>query len=125
MTSPTDLPLEPLATRLGADRVERDVPLAPYTTFRIGGPTDLLYRARSPDELVSSVQAARELGVPVFVLGVGANVLIGDRGFRGLVVRNEIEGIEFMDDVRVRAGSGVIVYHDLIQATVSRGLGGL
>lgn len=125
MTPRNGLPLDPLADRLGTDRVERDVPLAPFTTFRIGGPADLLYRARTPDELATAVQAARELGVPIFLLGVGANVLVADKGFRGLVVKNEIAGIEFLDDVRVLAGSGVIVFHELIKATVARGLGGL
>jgi UDP-N-acetylmuramate dehydrogenase len=114
-----------LAARLDPARLERDVVLAPYTTFKIGGPADLLYRARTPDELAEAVLAARELEVPFFLLGLGANILVGDGGFRGLVIRNEVEGIEFLDDVRVRAGSGAKVYIDLIHATVSRGLGGL
>jgi UDP-N-acetylmuramate dehydrogenase len=114
-----------LAARLDPARLERDVVLAPYTTFKIGGPADLLYRARTPDELAEAVLAARELEVPFFLLGLGANILVGDGGFRGLVIRNEVRGIEFLDDVRVRAGSGAKVYIDLIHATVSRGLGGL
>jgi UDP-N-acetylmuramate dehydrogenase len=114
-----------LAARLDPARLERGVPLAPYTTFKIGGPADLLYRARTPDELAGAVLAARELEVPFFLLGLGANILVGDGGFRGLVIRNEVEGIDFLDDVRVRAGSGARVYIDLIHATVSRGLGGL
>jgi UDP-N-acetylmuramate dehydrogenase len=114
-----------LAARLDPARLERDVVLAPYTTFKIGGPADLLYRARTPGELAEAVLAARELEVPFFLLGLGANILVGDGGFRGLVIRNEVEGIEFLDDVRVRAGSGAKVYIDLIHATVSRGLGGL
>ncbi|HEX6941168.1 MAG TPA: UDP-N-acetylmuramate dehydrogenase [Longimicrobiales bacterium] len=99
--------------------------MAPYTTFRIGGPADLFFRARSRADLVEAVQAARDLGVPWFVLGTGANILIADKGFRGIVIRNETRGIEFLDERRVRAESGVQVFHDLIQATVSRGLGGL
>jgi UDP-N-acetylmuramate dehydrogenase len=114
-----------LAARLGVERLERDVVLAPYTTFRIGGPADLLYRARTADELAGAVLAARELEVPHFLLGSGANILVGDRGFRGLVIRNEVEGIDFPDETRVRAGSGTVVFHDLIEATVARGLGGL
>jgi len=114
-----------LAARLDPARLERDVVLAPYTTFKIGGPADLLYRARTPDELAQAVLAARELEIPFFLLGLGANILVGDGGFRGLVIRNEVEGIDFLDDVRVRAGSGAKVYIDLIDATVSRGLGGL
>lgn len=125
MPNTSDLPVAALAARLGAERLERDVPLAPYTTFKIGGPADLLYRARTPDELATAVLAARELEVPFFLLGLGANILVGDRGFRGLVIRNEVETIDFLDDVRVRAGSGMKTYHDLIQLTVARGLGGL
>ena len=117
--------VDELAARLDPARLEHDVPLAPYTTFKIGGPADLLYRARTPDELAQAVLAARELEVPFFLLGLGANILVGDGGFRGLVIRNEVRGIEFLDDVRVRAGSGAKVYIDLIHATVSRGLGGL
>jgi UDP-N-acetylmuramate dehydrogenase len=124
-TETLDLPVDALAARLGAARLERGVPLAPYTTFRIGGPADLLYRARTADELAGAVRAARELEVPFFLLGMGANILVGDRGFRGLVIRNEVETVDFLDDVRVRAGSGVKIYHDLIQLTVARGLGGL
>jgi UDP-N-acetylmuramate dehydrogenase len=124
------MPLTPTATRalegrLGAERIERDVALAPYTTFRIGGPADLLYRARTPDDLVRALTAARELEIPTFLLGLGANILVGDTGFRGLVIRDEVEGIDFLDGTRVRAGSGARVYPDLIQATVERGLGGL
>ena len=128
MTHSTSLPAGAageLEARLGSGRIERNVPLAPMTTFRIGGPADLLYRARTPVELVSAIQSARELGIPHFLLGKGANILVGDRGFRGLVIRGEVGGIDFLDDVRVRAGSGVETYHDLIQATVERGLGGL
>jgi UDP-N-acetylmuramate dehydrogenase len=114
-----------LTDALGGDRIDRDVALAPMTTFRIGGPADLLYRARTPDELVLAVQTARGLDVPHFLLGRGANILVGDGGFRGLIIRSEVDGIDFLDDVRVRAGAGVETFPDLIDATVTRGLGGL
>ncbi|MCA9739727.1 MAG: UDP-N-acetylmuramate dehydrogenase [Gemmatimonadetes bacterium] len=114
-----------LSAALGSARLERDVPLAPLTTFRIGGPADLLFRARTADDLVDAVTAARAAGVPWFVLGKGANILVGDRGFRGLVIRSEVGGIEFLDGNRVRAGSGVETFPDLIDATVARELGGL
>lgn len=117
--------VQALQERLGSDRLEHRVDLAPLTTFRIGGPAALLYRARSAQELVDVLRLARELELPHFLLGLGANILVGDGGFPGLVIRNEARGIEFLDERRVRAESGVIVYHDLIQATVDRGLGGL
>ena len=114
-----------LEASLGADRLERNVTLAPMTTFRIGGPADLFYRARTAEEMVSAVRVVRDIGMPYFVLGRGANILVGDGGFRGLVIRCEVGGIDFLDDVRVRAGAGVDTFHDLIDATVARGLGGL
>jgi UDP-N-acetylmuramate dehydrogenase len=110
---------------LGPGRVERQVQLAPLTTFRIGGPADFLYRAQTADELVEAITSARRLGIPHFLLGRGANILVGDRGFRGLVIRSEVGGVDFLDEVRVRAGSGVETFPDLIDATVARGLGGL
>lgn len=119
------MPVAELERRLGAGRLERDVALAPYTTFRIGGPADLLFRARTADELATAVAAARELEIPHFLLGSGANILVGDGGFRGLVIRNESAGIRFLDGDRVEAESGVMVFHDLIQAAFARGLGGL
>lgn len=121
----TDLPFDLLARRLGADRLELGVPLAPMTTFRIGGPAELLYRAQTPDELAAAVTVARELGVPSVLLGRGANILVGDRGVRGLVIHSAAGGIEFMGQRRVRAGAGVDTWIELIDATVSRGLGGL
>jgi UDP-N-acetylmuramate dehydrogenase len=114
-----------LVGRLGPDRVARQVRLAPFTTFRIGGPADLFYEARTAAELAGAITAARELGVPYFLLGAGANILVGDLGFRGLVIRNTCDGIAFLDRTRVRAESGVMVFHDLIQACFFRGLGGL
>jgi UDP-N-acetylmuramate dehydrogenase len=114
-----------MAAVVGAERIRRNVPLAPYTTFRIGGPADLMIHARTPDELADTLLAARRLGIPHFLLGLGANILVGDRGYRGLVIRSEVAGIDFIDDVRVRAGAGVATFPDLIVATVERGLGGL
>ena len=113
------------ADLVGPDRVRREVPLAPYTTFRIGGPADLFHRARTAEELCHAVGTARELGLPSFVLGRGANILVGDRGFRGVVIRCDIDTLEFLPNGRVVAGAGLDTFPDLINATVARGLGGL
>jgi UDP-N-acetylmuramate dehydrogenase len=114
-----------LESELGRGRIERDVRLAPFTTFRIGGSADLFFRARTEDELVAALLTARRLGLPHFLLGLGANILVRDGGFRGLVIRNEVGGITFTDERTVSAGAGVQTFHDLIDATVARGLGGL
>jgi UDP-N-acetylmuramate dehydrogenase len=109
--------------RLDGARLRRDEPLAPYTTFRIGGPADVLYDATSCDDLANAVLLARHTGTPHFVLGLGANVLVGDRGFRGVVIRNCARSFAF-DGLLLRAESGAIV-RDLIFAAVRRGLSGL
>jgi UDP-N-acetylmuramate dehydrogenase len=117
---------EALRRTLGADRVRGGEVLAPYTTFKIGGPADLFYEARSADELATAIGAAREHGVPFFLLGLGANVLIGDRGFRGLVIRNLARRLEFdLGAGTVRAESGAVVWPDLIEAAIAHGLSGL
>jgi UDP-N-acetylmuramate dehydrogenase len=114
-----------LEAYLGPGRVRQNVPMAPFTTFKIGGPADLFFRATNAQELVLILGLAREWSIPTFLLGRGANVLVADAGFRGLVVKSEVGGIEFLNPHRVRAGSGVQVFPDLIRATVDRGLGGL
>lgn len=112
------------AAELDPARLSRDVTLAPCTTFRIGGPADLFYRARDAEDLARAVLVARATGVPAFVLGLGANILVGDRGFRGLVIRNEARGVTWHADGRVRAESGVVI-GDLIHEAVARGWSGL
>ncbi|HTN52256.1 MAG TPA: UDP-N-acetylmuramate dehydrogenase [Anaeromyxobacter sp.] len=67
--------------------VLRDAPLAPRTAIRVGGPADLLVRPADPDALGALLRAVRELGVPLAVLGGGANTLVADAGVRGVVLR--------------------------------------
>ena len=113
-----------LASTLDREHLRISVPLAPYTTFRIGGPADVLYDATSADALATAVGTARPPCVPWFVLGLGANILVGDRGFRGLVIRNVARRVEFEADGVLRAESGMVIA-DLIPAAVDRGLSGL
>lgn len=111
---------------LGPDRIQEGVVLAPFTTFRIGGPADLFYEARSADELARAVTAAREVGIPWFLLGLGANILIGDRGYRGLVIRNAAGAMRVLPEERqVWSESGAVVWPDLIELAIAHGLSGL
>jgi len=116
--------LSSLAGKLQSLNPKRDVPLAPYTTFRIGGPADLFCEPASADELAFAVLAARELQVPHFVLGLGANILIGDRGFRGLVIRNAAHHEHWSDNGKLWVESGAVV-RDLISESAHRGWSGL
>jgi UDP-N-acetylmuramate dehydrogenase len=117
---------ESLRRALGPGRLRSGEVLAPYTTFRIGGPADLFYEATTADELATAILAARESGLPFFLLGLGANILIGDRGFRGLVIRNAAKHVEvFPAEARLRAESGAVVWPDLIETAIAHGLSGL
>lgn len=120
----TSLALEQCVARLGAARVRRNVPLAPFTTFRIGGPADLFFEATTADELADAVTVARALDIPVFLLGLGANILVGDLGFRGLVIRNRANHWDFSADGRVWSETGTVMA-TLIQEAVTRGWSGL
>lgn len=115
---------ELLRARLDGAHLRRDVPLAPYTTFQIGGPADLLYDATSASALASAISAARETGTPWMVLGLGANILIADRGFRGLVIRNVARSHEMREDGTLWTESGAIV-QELVLETVRLGWSGL
>jgi len=74
--------------------VEENVPLAPLTTFRIGGPARYFVEATSPPEVQEGVSWARTKNVPLFVLGGGSNLLIGDSGWAGLILKIGILGID-------------------------------
>jgi len=123
MTSATSSVAE-LDRVLGPRRVARDVRLAPFTTFKIGGPADLFFEPKTADELATSVMLARRLELPHFVLGLGANILVGDRGFRGLVIRNAAAAHEFSSAGALRSESGAVI-KDLILEAVRRGWSGL
>lgn len=111
---------------IGRGRIATNVSLAPFTTFKIGGPADYFVEARSGDELVAIVQWARATGIPFFLLGVGANILVGDAGFRGLVIRNRADAVSIdSESGMVTAESGAVIFPDLIEQCVSAGLSGL
>lgn len=103
----------------------RDEPLARYSAARLGGNADYLYIARgSVDELAGVVQSAWRDGLPVRVLGGGANVLIADAGFRGLVVINRVSQLTIDADTQtLSVTSGTALTH-LANRCQKRGISG-
>jgi len=110
--------------RFGPDRLRTDVPLAPFTTFKVGGPAQWLLETTTADELVDALRIAHTSGVGVTLLGGGSNVLIGDRGVNGLVLRPRGGQIEQMSGERVRADAPTTI-NGLVRWTVHRGIAGL
>jgi UDP-N-acetylmuramate dehydrogenase len=113
-----------LRERFG-ERVRAAMPLAELTSFRIGGPADLFVNVEEETELMHAKAAAYRAGVPCFCLGAGTNLLVSDRGMRGLVVRlGDGFGKIKIDDTKVVAGAAA-AFGALVQAVVDRGLEGL
>jgi UDP-N-acetylmuramate dehydrogenase len=113
-----------LTAVVGADRVARDAPLAPLTTFKVGGTAEWLVQARSGDELRRIVEVARQWRQPVTPLGGGSNVLIADTGLRGIVIRIHGGGVELLDAQRIQADAGITI-NGLVRWTVGQGVSGL
>jgi UDP-N-acetylmuramate dehydrogenase len=90
---------------IAGEHARFDEPLAPYTSWRIGGPADVLIAVESEDELAALLDWCRRRRRPWFVLGSGSNVLVGDGGMRGVVLRL---GGSFAE-IRVRADDGEVV----------------
>jgi len=104
--------------------IQQNVPLAPYTTFHIGGTADYFTKAQSTDQIIVAVSWAKERNTPFFILGEGANILVGDKGFRGLVIKNEAKKVIRITDILLIAESGITI-SELIEKTAAMGLSGL
>jgi UDP-N-acetylmuramate dehydrogenase len=115
---------EALAAAFGDQRVGRNVVLAPFTTFRVGGPADFFLETRTSDEITAALRLAHAAGQPVTVLGGGSNVLVSDKGVRGLVIRPRGGTIARVDASRLRADAAVTI-NGLVRWTVMHGAAGL
>ncbi|MFC8916683.1 UDP-N-acetylmuramate dehydrogenase [Streptomyces sp. NPDC047821] len=100
-----------------------DAPLAPLTTFRLGGPATRLVTATTDDEVVAAVREADETGTPLLVIGGGSNLVIGDKGFDGTALRIATRGFA-LDGTRLELAAGE-VWTDAVARTVEAGLAGI
>jgi UDP-N-acetylmuramate dehydrogenase len=76
-------------------------PLSKHTTLKIGGPADIFYEPRTTKQLIDAVVVARKENIPITMLGWGSNVLIGDKGIRGLVIRNHSRSITIGQNTKI------------------------
>lgn len=105
------------------DNFKKNIPLAPYTTFKIGGKVKYFYEAKSSDDLIKAVRAAQKARMPFFILGGGSNILVSDKGFDGLVIKIQNTKYE-IQDTRIVADAGVLLGR-LVNDSVKAGLTGL
>jgi len=113
-----------LKSAVAGDRVHRNAPLAPLTTFKVGGTADWLTEVRTADEARAVLTLAKAHGEPVCALGGGSNVLISDKGIRGIVLRFRGGEVTRVDDGHIRADSGVTI-NGLVRWTLTHGAAGL
>lgn len=112
-----------IITALGRGRVKQKEPLARYATYRLGGPADLFYVAKTTEELVKAIKLARKLAMPYFLLGGGSNLLVSGQGFRGMVIKVENSKLEVKGE-KILAEAGVPL-KKLIQVATENSLTGL
>ena len=120
--------MQKLAEKLRAiapDRLFENEPMSKHTTFRVGGPADLMFYPESREEIIAALEAAKKENVPVHVIGNGSNLLVRDGGIRGLVI---VLGDEFarvcVDGDRIYAEAGVRLSR-IAMAAQENGLTGL
>lgn len=104
-------------------KIQKDVTLAPFTTFKIGGPASYFIKARSEDEIIAALRWARENNIDYFILGGGSNILIADKGFNGLMVWICMNNYTISNSTIV-AGAGVFL-STLVSVSLNHSLVGL
>jgi len=105
--------------------VKENEELTKYTAIGVGGIADFFYTAKTLDDLVDAVAAARSIGAPYRVIGLGSNILVSDSGYPGLIILNKTSGLN-IDAIngRVIVESGVPLARLIVEAA-SHGFGGL
>mgnify|MGYP003412255142 FL=1 len=118
-------PIDQLHEKFG-EMVKENVPLAPYTSARIGGPADIFITVDSVAALARVVKYLWKNDMPFLVMGGGSNLLVSDKGARGVVVLNRAKKVTFHagNQPSVSAESGV-VFSNLANRCASKGFGGI
>ena len=103
-------------------KIQKNVPLAEYTTFKVGGLAKFFVCAKNEDELVAAVEYAKENGLAIFVLGGGSNILVSDKGFDGLVIKLENKQWEIEGEI-LECGAGAVLF-DVVKDVAQNNLSG-
>ncbi len=109
------------------ERFQTNVPLARYTSARVGGPAEMFVIVENATELQTAVELAYAQHIPYFVLGGGSNILVADAGIEGLVIMNKARSVRYRHNgvhVICTAESGMNL-SSLARQCIAKGLGGL
>jgi UDP-N-acetylmuramate dehydrogenase len=113
---------------MGHFEIRRDVPLKPFTTFKVGGPAKFFASATTHEDFLEALKFAQDERLPVFVLGGGSNILVSDDGFEGLVIHPVQRGISVADaefeqvTLRIEAGE---TWDEVVRQAVEEGFWGI
>ncbi len=108
---------------LDIEGIKKNEPLSNHCTFRIGGPADFFYTAKSTDKIPQLIEKAKTANIPYFILGGGSNILFDDKGFRGLIIKIDTKTIT-NDNNEITADAGVTI-PELIKFATEHNLQGL
>ncbi|HBP00609.1 MAG TPA: UDP-N-acetylenolpyruvoylglucosamine reductase [Candidatus Moranbacteria bacterium] len=103
-------------------KIQENVPLAQYTTFKIGGPARFFVCAENENDLSEALEYSAKNDLKVFVLGGGSNILVSDQGFDGLVVKIENRDLKIEGDL-LECGAGAVLF-DAVKAAAEKSLSG-
>ena len=109
---------------LSKEQIYLNEPMSKHTSFKIGGPADIFVKPKNIDELKNIIKIAKENNIQTTVIGNGSNLLVKDGGIRGIVIKPEFKEIEFLEDNKVRVGSGVLL-SKIANEAYNTGLSGL
>lgn len=104
-------------------KIQKNISLAQYTTFKIGGPAKYFVVVENNDDLVKAVEFAKSKKLPFFILGGGSNILVSDKGFNGLVILTNNKQVKVDNNV-IKADAGVKL-SDLVKISIDNNLTGL
>lgn len=98
--------------------------MSKHTTFKIGGPADIFVKSKNVSELKNIILVSNKNNIPYYIIGNGSNLLIKDKGIRGIVIKVDFQEVKFLREDRVKVGAGVLLSKISNQA-YNQGLSGL
>jgi UDP-N-acetylmuramate dehydrogenase len=115
--------------QLALPSIQKNIPIASYTTFNIGGTAKYFLETSKKEDIVTALVLAKKLKLPFFILGGGSNVLVSDKGFKGLIIRiknpkEELLVKELQGNIIIEAPAGIEI-RQLVSFSVENGLQGL
>lgn len=114
--------IKKLTEKIGAG-VQENVPLAPYTTYKLGGPARYFFVAKNNEDSKKAATAAAALNLPIFILGGGSNILVSDNGFSGMVIKMANKELTIADN-KIKAEAGALL-GQVVSLALKNSLSGL